>query len=295
MAAKEMKTAPVEVAMQKMRRQRRQRMATRMTLVVVVSLLLVVCLAVSAVWLYRVFYRDNPHFLFRELEMKDTVHFNKKTVQELLEGNEEYPCLVGRTSLLNLDLGKIRAVLQKEPLVKEVLVRRIMPGTIEIDIQEREAIAILSSGQNVVALVDENGTLFPYTGNEGLNLPLPFIIYGAGGESLPKGVPTDDVGVGSAVALINEISARTKIDGAAYAANVIKINPERERLEVVLRPLYGNRVFNANGTLVWIPLDKDKMLDALARLEAILVRKVSESETLSFADVTLQYNVPTRD
>ena len=295
MAVKEMKSAPVEVAMQKMRRQRRQRMATRMTLVVVVSLLLVVCLVVSAVWLYRVFYRDNPHFLFRELEMKDTVHFNKKTVQELLEGNQEYPCLVGRTSLLNLDLGKIRAMLQKEPLVKEVFVRRIMPGTIEIDIQEREAIAILSSGQNVVALVDESGTLFPYTNNEGLNLPLPFIIYGAGSENLPKGVPIDDVGVSSAVALINEISARPKIDGAAYAANVIKINPERERLEVVLRPLYGNRVFNANGTLVWIPLDKDKMLDALARLEAILVRKVSESETLSFADVTLQYNVPTRD
>ncbi len=295
MAVKEMKSAPVEVAMQKMRRQRRQRMATRMTLVVVVSLLLVVCLVVSAVWLYRVFYRDNPHFLFRELEMKDTVHFNKKTVQELLEGNQEYPCLVGRTSLLNLDLGKIRAMLQKEPLVKEVFVRRIMPGTIEIDIQEREAIAILSSGQNVVALVDESGTLFPYTNNEGLNLPLPFIIYGAGSENLPKGVPIDDVGVSSAVALINEISARPKIDGAAYAANVIKINPKRERLEVVLRPLYGNRVFNASGTLVWIPLDKDKMLDALARLEAILVRKVSESETLSFADVTLQYNVPTRD
>ena len=295
MAVKDMKAAPVEVAMQKMRRQRRQRMATRMTLVVVVSLLLVVCLAVSAVWLYRVFYRDNPHFLFRELEMKDTVHFNKKKVQELLEGNEEYPCLVGRTSLLNLDLGRIRAMLQKEPLVKEVLVRRIMPGTIEIDIQERDAIAILSSGQNVVALVDESGTLFPYTTNEGLNLPLPFIIYGAGSESLPKGVPIDDVGVSSAVALINEISARPKIDGAAYAANVIKINPERERLEVVLRPLYGNRAFNANGTLVWIPLDKDKMLDALARLEAILVRKVRESETLSFADVTLQYNVPTRD
>ena len=295
MAAKEMKSAPVEVAMQRMRRQRRQRFATRMTLVVVVSLLLVVCLAFSAVWLYRVFYRDNPHFLFRELEMKDTVHFNKKTVQELLEGNQEYPCLVGRTSLLNLDLGKIRAVLQKEPLVKEVLVRRIMPGTIEIDIQEREAIAILSSGQNVVALVDEGGTLFPYTGNEGLNLPLPFIVYGAGVETLPKGVAIDDAGVCSAVALINEISARAKIDGAAYAANVIKINPERERLEVMLRPLYGNRVFPANGALVWIPLDKGKMLEALARLEAILVRKVSESETLSFADVTLQFNVPTRD
>ena len=95
--------------------------------------------------------------------------------------------------------------------------------------------------------------------------------------------------------MISEISARAKIDGAAYAANVIKINPERERLEVMLRPLYGNRVFPANGALVWIPLDKGKMLEALARLEAILVRKVSESETLSFADVTLQFNVPTRD
>ena len=42
-------------------------------------------------------------------------------------------------------------------------------------------------------------------------------------------------------------------------------------------------------------MDKDKMLEALGRLDAILYRKLSDHETLTFADVTLQYTVPTRD
>ena len=290
----EVKSKPAAVSMQNVRRQRRQRLATRMSLVVVLSLRLVVCLVVASIWLYRVLYRDNPHFILRELDVKETVHFNQKNVQEILESYQEYPCVIGKTSILNLDLGKVRAAFLRYPLVKDATVQRVMPNILEIEIKERSAIAFLSSGEKVDSLIDDNGICFPYDGTDGLDLPLPFIIVAKGLAGIPMGVPVEDVGINGAIALINEISARPKIDGAGYAVNLVKINSDRERLEVWLRPLSGNMVF-PKGAQVWIPWDKEKQLEALARLEQILVRKISDSETLSFADVTLQYNVPTRD
>ena len=294
MAGKDVNTMPVEATMQKIRRQRRQRIATRMSLLVVCALLILASLFFVSVWFYRVFYRDNPHFILRELVLDETVHFNQKKVQKILEGNDLYPCVIGKTSLLNLDLGRIRSKFLKEPMVKDVSLRRIMPNTLEIAIQERNPIAIVCTEKTVCALIDEDGVLFPYGDDKGLTSMLPFIIKEDGVDALPKGVPVDDIGVNGAVALINEISTRKKIDGAAYSINVVRLNYGRERLEARLRPLSGNKVF-AKDALVWIPLDRDKMLEALGRLDAILQRKLGDSETLSFADVTLQYNVPTRD
>ncbi|MBQ7650095.1 MAG: FtsQ-type POTRA domain-containing protein [Victivallales bacterium] len=290
----DMKPVPVEATMQRVRRQRRQRLATRMSLIVACALFLVACLVFGCLWFYRLFYRDNPHFILRELLLEETANYNQKKVQEILEGNAQYPCVIGRTSLLNLDLGRIRARFLDEPMVKDVTLRRIMPCTLEVAIQERTAIAIVSTKKAAAALIDEDGILFPFLSKEGLNFPMPFIIKNDGIDSLPKGVPVDDVGINGAVALINEISTRKKLDGAGYAVNYVILNYERERLEAGFRPLSGNKVFPKEAQ-VWIPMDKDKMLEALGRFDAILARKISDHETLSFADVTLQYNVPTRD
>lgn len=294
MSGNEMKPVPVEATMQKVRRQRRQRLATRMSLLVACALFLIACIVFGCVWFYRVFYRDNPHFILRELLLEETPNYNQKKVQEILEGNGKYPCVIGKTSLLNLDLGRIRTRFLEEPMVKDVTLRRIMPCTLEVAIQERTAIAIVSTKKTAGALIDEDGILFPFLSKEGLNFPMPFIIKNDGIDSLPKGVPVDDVGINGAVALINEISTRKKVDGAGYAVNYIILNYERERLEAGLRPLLDNKVFSGVAQ-VWIPMDKDKMLEALGRLDAILYRKLSDHETLTFADVTLQYNVPTRD
>ena len=84
MAGKDMKPMPVEATMQKIRRQRRQRIATRMSLLVVCALLSLASLFFVSVWFYRVFYRDNPHFILRELVLDETVHFNQKKVQKIL-------------------------------------------------------------------------------------------------------------------------------------------------------------------------------------------------------------------
>lgn len=283
------------VSMQQVRFQRRQRLVTRLALIIGVSLLLLAGVAVGAIWLYRYFYRDNPHFLLREIDVNETVHFKRKNIQILLEGMEDTSCVIGKSSLLNLDLKKIRAAIMANPLVKNANVIRVMPSTLQIEISERKAIAFVSSGQNVEALADENGVLFPYSGTEGLDLPLPFITDVGGLQNKQWGKTLENREYESAIWLVNESEIRSKIDGAAYSVYVIRLNPQRERLEVTLKPLYGNHVFPSGGAVVWLPSNRDKMDEALKRFDAILVKKVSDSETLSFADVTLQYNVPTRD
>lgn len=283
------------LTMQQVRFQRRQRLVTRMAILFGISLLMLVCAVAGATWMYRYFYRDNPHFVFRELELNETVHFKRKNVQELLEGLDGCACVVGKSSLLNLDIAAVRAAIMANPLVKNANVMRVMPGTLKIDILERRAVAFVSGGQTVGALADEDGVLFPYTGSEGLDLPMPYITGVAGLQDRPWGRALEDSEYAGAIWLVNETETRSKIDGAGYSVYVIRLNPQRERLEVNLKPLYGNRVFPSDGATVWLPSDREKMAEALARLDAILVRKVSDSETLSFADVTLQYNVPTRD
>ena len=142
--------------------------------------------------------------------------------------------------------------------------------------------------------MDKNGVVFPKVDVNGSNETLPYITNVQNADAIPMGIKCEDKYLLAAIDLIHEVNIRPQIDGAAYSVFVVRLNYPRERLECTLRPLFSNPVF-PKGVEVWFPYDHDKMMEAFERFETILKIKLKEGSTLSFADVTLQYNVNTRD
>ena len=241
-------------------------------------------------------YENNPHFVFRELQFEETTHFTAKHIQTYLEelGEANGGCVIGRTNLLTLDLKKLRQLFLSNPIIENVEIRHILPGTLDIRLKERTPIAFVSNAKAVTGFIDEHGIVFPQYDNKGIDENLPYITGVQNADHLPMGTKSEDKYLLSAVDFITEVSIRPQIEGAAFTPYVIRINYERERLECNLKPLFSNPIF-PNGLLILIPCDKEKMLEAFERLDAILKIKVKEGSTLSFADITLQYNVTTKD
>ncbi len=276
--------------------QRGRRVAVRWGLFILSILLLIFLVVWGYKWLDNYLFDKNPHFIFRELRFEDTTHYTAKSIQTFLEelGEDKGGCVIGRTNLLTLDLKKLRKIFLAIPIVESVEIRHILPGTLDIRLKERTPIAFVSEAQAVTGFIDEHGVVFPQYDNKGIDGNLPYITGVQNAENLPMGTKSEDKYLLSAIDFINEVNIRPQIEGAAFTTYVIHINYARERLECNLKPLFSTPIF-PQGLVIWIPCDKDKMLEAFERLDAILKIKLKEGSTLSFADITLQYNINTKD
>jgi len=80
--------------------------------------------------------------------------------------------LDGTTSLMALDAEEARRQLAELPWVRDVTVRKVYPGTVEIALQEREAFAIWQHGSDL-SLIEKNGSVIaPLRDNKFSTLPL---------------------------------------------------------------------------------------------------------------------------
>jgi hypothetical protein len=246
-------------------------------------------------FLVRYFYFGNDHFLYNKILMEATPHFTRAMVQTLLE---EFPepirCIPGKTSLTRVDLRGIRGEFLKNPILEDVEVRRIMPDSLAFVFTERRPIAYLyGTHKKIVGLVDRNAVLFPYTGDDTVPPDLPFITQLKEAPTLPMGEKADSYLLRNAIELIMEVGTRRMPDGAGYQIRVVQVNERYEQFECILKPIPGNKVFAKDITVI-IPVHPDRMRSGLSKLDAILVRKLKDKETLSYADVTLEHNIPTR-
>ncbi|MFB2550768.1 cell division protein FtsQ/DivIB [Ensifer soli] len=80
--------------------------------------------------------------------------------------------LDGTTSLVALDIGEARRLIAELPWVERVTVRKVYPGTIEVDLTERKAFAIWQHGSDL-SLIEESGSVIaPLRDNKFASLPL---------------------------------------------------------------------------------------------------------------------------
>lgn len=80
--------------------------------------------------------------------------------------------LDGTTSLIALDIEEAREKLSELPWVEHVAVRKVYPGTIEVNLVEREAFGIWQHGQDL-SLIERNGSVIaPLRDNKFSTLPL---------------------------------------------------------------------------------------------------------------------------
>lgn len=247
-------------------------------------------------WAYKHAYILNEHFFFRKIQVNATPHFTEKQILEMLDNFPEgSACHLGKTNILNLNLAKVRASIIDNPNIQDAEIRRIMPDTLAIELKERTPVAfVCCDAKQVYALIDEFGVLFPFI--DSLNVPAgtPFITYAKLDQSLKLGNKTEDKMLLSAINLINYLNIKPQMDYSGMSPIIIKLNYDRNRLETLMKPSIDNIVIPKTGAQIWIPVEEKKQLDALDKLDKILSIKQMSSETLQFADITLEVNIPTR-
>ena len=80
--------------------------------------------------------------------------------------------LDGATSLVALDIGMARKLISEMPWVQDVAVRKVYPGTIEVNLKERKAFGIWQHG-NDLSLIESTGSVIaPLRDNKFSELPL---------------------------------------------------------------------------------------------------------------------------
>jgi len=118
---------------------------------VVLGFALVVGVSVSVAWAARHYVTHSPRFAVSEVEVLGA---KTRTSETLLD---EAGIAKGQ-NIFSVDLDEARARVSRDPWVREVTLARRLPGTVVIQIAEREAVAIVALGD--LYLASHTGEIF---------------------------------------------------------------------------------------------------------------------------------------
>ena len=153
-------------------------------------------------------------------------------------------------SLVWTDLDRWRQRLLASPWVRDAALRRSLPSTVEVNVRERQPVA-MGRLNNEIYLVDDRGAIIDRHGPQYEDLDLP-IIDGLGATGTSAGPVTD--------------SARAELAARVIAA--LKANPDiaRRLSQIDVSDLHNARVI-VSGDAAVISLGEDQFL---ARLQSYL-------------------------
>jgi len=248
---------------------------------------LVACCILALVLLYLLcqslwgmLYTNNKHFLFTTLQFHSTNNFPaERIISDLTSlGIEER-----QITLANIDLWKIRKHFMSSPLVESVQIRRIIPGTLAIDLQERVPVAWLVCSPRLA--IDKNGIVLP-SGLKGCPSTLPQITGIKKPGELKIGEKTDDRMLQGALAYLQQ--AKIREESFFRSVSVIQLDGGNGTLTLYLD---ANGIFTQNARII-IPLKE--MNKALDRLVGIVLERSASNQSISFIDVTFERNIPVK-
>ncbi len=138
--------------------QKQQRsMSIGARLVSLIKVLAAVCLfalvSVAAFSVYRYAYSMNLLTL-RTISVEGCLHSDPKVIESIVHREFE-------VNLLRIDLRQLRARLEREPWIRRVEIRRILPSTLKIKVQERTPTVVAEIGGDL-QLLDDEGILLDH-------------------------------------------------------------------------------------------------------------------------------------
>jgi cell division protein FtsQ len=145
------------------------------------------------------------------ITVSGNVRLSRGEVLALVDG------LRGR-NMVTVDLAAWREQLMASPWVANAVMRRILPGTVEVFIAEREPIGIGRLGQSLY-LVDRGGGVIDEYGPNYSDLDLP-IIDGLADGSRESGLLIDDARATLAGRLLTSLQARPELAGRVSQVDV---------------------------------------------------------------------------
>lgn len=231
---------------------------------------------------YLLFMR-NPHFTLRRVEV---VVFGQLPKGRVLGQLRDFGVRVGESNLFRLDLADLRRQLVAgDVMVSQVGMGRILPGTLVVEVYERNPVAQLVSQQG--KLLDEGGLILPER-NDPRTWRLPVVTGIRGSGDLPVGTRMDDGLVDAALLLLRLVA--TEPYGRNLDISLIQLDYGKEMLKVYL----GARGPFREGACVTVPAREKELREALRRVEVIVRERERGQQTISYIDASYKINVPVR-
>lgn len=236
----------------RVRKRRVVRHTARWTVAIAIHVVVIAALAIGALAAARRATRANE-FALQTIRIEGLARVPDSAIDRALE-----PFL--HVNLLELDLDAVAAAIRAEPWVRDVRIRRVLPRTVWIRIQERVPVARIARADGV-ALVDAAGEVLPaLAGESGDALPWIDVPERWSGERLRASVRGALRGLGLMHGMRPD-----------WYPEVARISIERDALAVVLR----------DGTRVLLdPSAPGRNLDAWLQLRPEIGRRVGVAETI---------------
>ncbi len=226
----------------------------------------------------QVFFSGNPKFTLEDVHV------------ELVKGNftedqikKKLPVKVGQANIYNVNLGDLRDHILTDPLVQEVEVRRILPGTIDLTIYGRTPIARLITREG--RLIDAGAIVLEST-SESVTPDLPIITGIPNLARYQTGEVLDNPMVEDAIKFLE--LKEVIPNGHWLNVHLIQLNKNYHEMRVYLNQ--AEELFIKQGALLILPTDGTN--HALAKALEILDQRRLAKQPTSYIDVTYDKRVP---
>jgi cell division septal protein FtsQ len=108
--------------------------------------------------------RDAPYFRLQTVDVVGNRHLSRSDVRYLL-------AIPAQATIWQLDLRRMGARLERHPYVKSVVIRRLMPDTLTVAVEERVPYAVAVAGQQHMVLDSTGVVLGPSLPERDARLP----------------------------------------------------------------------------------------------------------------------------
>ncbi len=256
----------------------------RISLGILLCLFAIVLAILACVYSYRSLYTGNNLFTLSRI---DVVGADELLDKEIRAETERMGIRAFESHLPGLDIKTLREKLLANSRVSDVKLRRLFPGTLQIEVSARVPVAILhfpKSARRQELLIDQEGMVLPRDARANAE-SLPTVIGINPKLQLVPGEQCQDKAILAFLTFLKE--SRLRPEGSHYEVMNVKLDDRNGRMILTLE---ASGVFR-NGAKMVMPIDN--VSQEMDRVKVVVELRQQANETISYINAEYQ-NIPVR-
>ena len=256
----------------------------RISLGILLCLFAIVLAILACVYSYRSLYTGNNLFTLSRI---DVVGADELLDKEIRAEAERMGIRPFESHLPGLDIKTLREKLLANSRVSDVKLRRLFPGTLQIEVSARGPVAILhfpKSARRQELLIDQEGMVLPRDARANAE-SLPTVIGINPKLQLVPGEQCQDKAILAFLTFLKE--SRLRPEGSHYEVMNVKLDDRNGRMILTLE---ASGVFR-NGAKMVMPIDN--VSQEMDRVKVVVELRQQANETISYINAEYQ-NIPVR-
>lgn len=256
----------------------------RISLGILLCLFAIVLAILACIYSYRSLYTGNNLFTLSRI---DVVGADELLDKEIRAETERMGIRAFESHLPGLDIKTLREKLLANSRVSDVKLRRLFPGTLQIEVSARVPVAILhfpKSARRQELLIDQEGMVLPRDARANAE-SLPTVIGINPKLQLVPGEQCQDKAILAFLTFLKE--SRLRPEGSHYEVMNVKLDDRNGRMILTLE---ASGVFR-NGAKMVMPIDN--VSQEMDRVKVVVELRQQANETISYINAEYQ-NIPVR-